>query len=97
MLIAVPGGTFPKVGRVQTIPPNPSVETEISVHWMIHERAPHKPKWLRNFKLSSSKNAIGSAFIKDIILYGFDLTNKGCLKKKSREYLKKHIEDGHAY
>ena len=92
MLIAIVGDKFPKVGTVQIIPPNPSLETQIEVHWMIQERATHKPKWLRNFKPATSKYAIGSAYIKDIILFGFDLTNKGCLKKKSREYLKNTID-----
>lgn len=44
MLIAIAGDNFPKIGTVQPIPPNPSIDSEISIHWMTQERAPHKPK-----------------------------------------------------
>lgn len=89
MLIATAGENTPKVGKVYAIPPNPTHDTAITIHWMIQERAPHKPKWMRYFKQTplNSKNAFGNVQTKDITLYGFELTNNGCLKKKSREYL----------
>ena len=87
MLIAISGNDLPKIGKVQAIPSNLQLNSEISIHWMTQERAPHKPKWLRYFKLATCKNAQGEAQIQDIILYGFDLTNKGALKKRSRMYL----------
>lgn len=93
MLIAIVGDKFPNVGTVQAIPSNATLETKITVHWMTQEKASHKPKWLRNFKPSHSKNAIGQILIKDIVLFGFELTKKGCLKKKSRDYLKKLIDN----
>ena len=87
-LIAAPGNNFPKVGKVLSIPPNPTIESIIKIQWMGQERAPHKPKWMRSFKLGP-KNAVGCIKMNEIVLYGFQLTNRGCLKKKSREYLQK--------
>jgi hypothetical protein len=92
MLIAVTGkDRMPKVGRVHAIPPNFTYDSSIPIQWMIQERAPHKPKWMRHFKQLplNSKNAFGNVLIQDITLYGFELTRKGCLKKKSREYLQR--------
>jgi hypothetical protein len=56
---------------------------------LVQERAAHKPKWARFFKISTKKDAVGAVKISDILLYGFELTAKGALKKKSREYLQK--------
>ena len=89
MLVATTGNDLPKVGKVQEIPSDPQLNSEIAIHWMTQEKAPHKPKWLRYFKLASGKNASGKAQVQDIVLYGFDLTNRGALKKRSREYLQK--------
>ena len=90
-LIAIAGINFPKVGEVLSIPPNPSLDSDIDVQWMNQERAPHKPRWQRCFKLGP-KNALGSTKMSDILLYSFQLTNKGCLKKKSRDYLKSTLD-----
>ena len=80
MLVTVALNNFPRVGQVTAIPPDPSLESTISIQWMIQERAPHKPKWQRCFKLGSKKE-LGETQLKNILLYGFQLTNKGCLKK----------------
>ena len=37
---------------------------------MTQEKAPHKPMWLRYFKLAGGKNASGKAQIHDIVLWG---------------------------
>ena len=89
MLIATTGGDLPKIGKVQAIPSDPKLHSIISVHWMVQERAPHKPKWQRYFRPKSGATALGNVAIQDIILYGFDLTKNGALKKQSREYLQK--------
>ena len=87
MLVAVLDQTFPCIGKVTDVSPNPHPDSDLQIHWMIQEKASHKPKWLRYFKLSQRKDAMGTIKIKDVVLYGFDLTEKGALKKKSREYL----------
>ena len=89
MLVAVSGQVFPKIGKVVHIPPNPGQDADITTHWLVQERAAHKPKWARFFKISTKKDAVGAIKISDILLYGFELTAKGALKKKSREYLQK--------
>jgi len=94
MLIATASrsGSFPKVGKVVAIPSNvSSITSEVTVHWMEQEQAPHKPKWFRFFKLSSKKNAISTTAMQDILLYDFELTKNGALKKKSHEFLRKNI------
>lgn len=90
MLVAVKGTgeTFPWVGTVKQVPFNPSYSSEVTIHWMEQERASHKPKWLRYFSPSTQRDAVSIVRYSDIILYDFQLTNKGCLKKKSRDYLK---------
>ena len=90
MLVAVQGSTFVQVGTVQAIPADPNSDIKVTVHWMEQERAPHKPKWLRYFKPSpiTKNDAIGTVSFANIILYDFELTNNGGLRKKSREYLK---------
>ena len=87
MLIAILEDGFPRVGTVVAVSPNPCQTSEVQIHWMIQEKATHKPKWLRYFKPSQRKDAYGRIKIEDIVLYGFDLTEKGALKKKSRDYL----------
>ena len=85
------GEDFPLIGTVQAIPPNPDATSEIAIELMQQERPPHKPKWLRFFKPSSVIRTV--AFInKQIILYDFELTKCGTLKKKSREYLQEHFK-----
>ena len=86
MLIAIKSS-----GKVVALPPNLSLTSDISVHWMIQEQAPHKPKWLRFFKPSKKRNAEGTTPINDVVLYGFELTANGALRKKSREYLRANI------
>lgn len=87
MLIAIAGNNFPKVGKVMAIPPNPSLDSNISIEWMVQERATHKPKWQRSLKLGA-KSVLEGTQLRNVLFYGFQLTNKGCLKKKSREHLK---------
>ena len=89
MLVAIKGQSFPQVGTVLEIPPNATMDTTIGVQWMKQEKAAHKPKWSRFFQPSTS---VGIITFHHILLYDFQLTNKGALKKKSREYLQKeHI------
>ena len=91
MLVATAGpDNFPRVGRVECIPPNPVQDTEITIQWMTQERAPRKPKWQRYFKFSPQR-VMGSIKIQDITLYGFELTRNGCLRKKTREYLQRNL------
>ena len=92
MLIAIKSiECFPKIGKVVALPPNLSLTSDISVHWMIQEQAPHKPKWVRFFKPSKKRNAEGTTPINDVVLYGFELTANGALRKKTREYLRANI------
>ena len=88
------GEHFPQIGTVQAIPPNPDATSNITIELMQQERAPHKLKWLRFFKMTS---AIRTVSFKQIILYdfqlpNFQLTKCGALKKKSREYLQEHFK-----
>ena len=90
MLVATNmGEDFPQIGTVQAIPPNPEATSNITIELMQQERAPHKPKWLRFFKMTS---VIRTISFKQIILYDFELTKCGALKKKSREYLQEHFK-----
>ncbi len=41
MLIATAGENVAKVGRVHAIPPNPMLDTTITIHWFNQERALH--------------------------------------------------------
>ena len=90
MLVAMQGSTFVRIGTVQVIPADP--HNDVTVQWMEQERAPHKPKWLRYFKPSpiNRKDAIGTVKFEDVILYDFELTQNGALRKKSREYMQKY-------
>ena len=90
MLVATDMGEhFPQIGTVQAIPPNPDATSKITIELMQQERAPLKPKWLRFFKMTS---VIRTVSFKQIILYDFQLTKCGALKKKSREYLQEHFK-----
>ena len=73
MLIAVieEGSSFPRIGTVTNIPPNAAMETPFIVHWMLQERAPHKPKWLRFFTPSTRKDSSGPVSFSDVVLYDF--------------------------
>ena len=93
MLVATSGATFPNIGTVKAIPPNPCMDSTIHVHWMEQERAPHKPKWIRYFKPSTKRDAVGTVTINEILLYDFQLTKNGALKKKCRDYLRVHFLD----
>lgn len=90
MMVAVEteGCSFPDVGRITAIKPAPGVDTPVEVQWFYQERATHKPRWLRFFLPGMTKTWIRYS---DILLYDFELTKKGSLKKKSREYLQKHF------
>ena len=84
MLVAINCNNFPKVGRVVALS-----SQSISVQWLKQERTPTKPKWLRFFKESKGKEPPGTITYDDIVLYDFQLTAHGALKKKTREYLQK--------
>ena len=89
MLIAIKGTSFPQLAKVTAIPPNPTLETTIDVQWLRQEKAAHKPWWSRFFIIATS---CGTILINDIILYDFQLTSKGALKKKAHEYLQKQYQ-----
>ena len=72
------------------IPPNVSFNSFITVQWMVQERAAHKAKWQRGFKVPAKK-VREEMKLNRILLYGFQLTSNGCLKKKSRDYLRKTL------
>ena len=76
---------FPRVGRVTTVPSDPTLQFFIQVEWYKQERATHKPQWLRCFSPSA---VLGELQIDEIVLYDFELTKKGAFKKKTRDYLK---------
>ena len=65
-----------------------SQDMPVEVQWFNQERATHKPKWLRFFLPGNTSSCIRFS---DILLYDFDLTQKGSLKKRSREYLQKQL------
>lgn len=89
MLVAVAGKSFPRVGMVKEVPENPHLHSEADVQWMEQERAAHKSKWHRYFRQS---NAVGKIMYNEILLYDFQLTERGALKKKSREYLQEYFK-----
>ena len=96
MLVAVPGSDstkLPKIGKIHSIVDTryQTMESTLVIEWLIQDQAKHKPKWLRPFK-NSSKDSFGTIRYSDILLYDFQLTNSGCLKKKSREYLQQFFE-----
>lgn len=74
-----------QIAEVGTIPPNPNINSVINCILFKQERAPHKPKWLRSFSKTEKFNSVRYS---DIILYDFELTKNGALKKKSRDYFK---------
>ena len=83
MLVATAGlEELPLIGTVLSIDP---AKSSIKVQWMVQEKASHKPKWARAFKKHSSSGIIT---FNEILLYDFQLTQNGCIKKKSRDYLK---------
>ena len=51
MLIAIADSDIARVGKVLAIPSNISLDSNITIQWMVQERAPHKPKWQRFFNL----------------------------------------------
>lgn len=73
----------PFIAVLMNLPPNIKDDTELVIQWMNQERAPHKSRWLRYFKSSVHT---GSVFLDDIILYDFELTKKGALKKSTRDF-----------
>ena len=88
MLVAVQDvhASFPRIGKVTVLPTrNAGLDSPIQVMWFQQERASHKPQWLRFFKQTTHT---GTVQMKEIILYDFLLTQKGALKKQSRDYLK---------
>ena len=92
MLVAVssrksPNEGLPFIAVVKELPGSVTDECEIMVEWMKREAAPHKSKWLRYLENSGRTDFIP---ITDIILYDFELTKNGGLKKTTRDFLKEH-------
>lgn len=88
MVAARGDNNFPRIGKVAEIPADMTLKSAVVVVWYKQERARHKPRWMRFFTESTQS---GKLAIQDIILYAFSLTNKGALKKKTREYLKENM------
>ena len=88
MMVAAKGVGFPRVGKVTSIPEDRTLHSSVQVQWYHQQRAPHKPRWLRYF---SPSNVSGELKIDEIVLYDFNLTKMGSLKKKSRDYLKEIV------
>jgi hypothetical protein len=85
MLVALQSkAEIPKIGEVSHIPPNPTPKSKIAIILYEQERSTHKPKWLRNFKATSRNCDVN---LSDIILYDFKLTNKGAIRKSTREFI----------
>ena len=51
MLIAIADSDIARVGKVLAIPSNISLDSNITIQWMVQERVPHKPKWQRFLNL----------------------------------------------
>ena len=84
MLIADAENNLPQFGKVIIgIPPNVSLKSKVTIKLMIRERASHKPVWICVFKFES-REIVGETEVKSILLYIFNLTNKGCLNRKSQ-------------
>ena len=88
MMIAVKGDSFPRISKVTNLPATPNLQSLIGVNWYHQQKAAHKPRWLQFFLPSTQTRSI---MIEEIVLYDFDLTKKGALKKKSRDYLQEHF------
>ena len=46
----------------------------------------------KEFFKFGAKDVFEETELKNVLLFDFELTNKGCLKKKSRDYLKSILE-----
>ena len=75
MLIAIAESDITRVGKVLAIPSNISLDSNITIQWMVQERAPHKPKWQRIFKFGA-KDVFGETELKNVLLFDFELTIK---------------------
>lgn len=76
---------IPNIARVINTPSNPTMDSVIDVVLFKQEKAPHKPRWLRYF---TSADRTATVLFSEIILYDFELTSKGALRKKTRDFLK---------
>lgn len=88
MLVATEGKTFVQIGTVQSIQPNPTEFSSIIVQWMQQQKAPHKSRWLRFFEPSTDVGIISFA---EILLYDFQLTKNGGLKKNTGTSIEHYI------
>lgn len=75
----------PYLATIVEVPFNLSLESAVTVNWLNPEKAPHKSRWLRYFKPSTQTASVS---LQDIILYDFELTKSGALKKQARDFLK---------
>lgn len=80
---------IPRIGEVIWIQPNPTQESTITILLYEQEKCTHKPKWLRNFKKTARDH---QAKVANVILYDFQLTSKGAIRKSTREFLKTIIQ-----
>lgn len=75
---------IPRIGEVLWIQPNPDLQSKVKILVFEQEKCPQKPKWSRFFQRTAREQEY---FISDIILYDFTLTNKGAIRKATREFL----------
>jgi predicted RNA-binding protein with PUA-like domain len=78
---------IPNIAQVVNIPPNPTMDSAVGVVLYKQEKAPHKPRWLRFFTVSDKTATVSMC---EILLYDFQLTNKGALRKKTRDFFHDH-------
>ena len=85
MMVAITATSeIPMIAEVSSIEPNPTLESRITVTLFEQESNKHKPKWLRYFKKTAEH---AESQISDIILYDFELTRMGALRKSTRDFL----------
>lgn len=75
----------PFIAIVTEIPPTLSLESSITINWMDQEKALHKSKWFKCLKTTTQSATVP---LHEVILYDFELTKNGALKKHTREFKK---------
>ena len=76
-------GTVPQIAKVMEVSTDRS---KARISWLDHERAPHKPIWMRGFRPSKYPDTFID--LNNILLYDFELNQKAkTLKKATREEL----------
>ena len=79
--------TCPHIGKVLAVSTevDRTLQFTFSFQWLEREKAAHKSKWIKYYHLS---NKVGVAKYSDVLLYDFKLTDKGLMRKNTRDYLR---------